>query len=124
MKAVCNEEVIAALLTHATVKEAAAAAGTTPRSIYSRMKEADFVAQYREARAELLREATFTINSYLTAAIQTIAQIMQDEETTPATRLQAAQSILQHAEKFTTRLTIEERQEREQDFDIFNFNIG
>ena len=41
-KAVSNEEIIAALLQHGTVKDAAAAAGTTPRTIYDRMNDREF----------------------------------------------------------------------------------
>ena len=41
-KAISNEEIIAALLQHGTIKEAATAIGTTPRTIYDRMKQRDF----------------------------------------------------------------------------------
>lgn len=121
-KAVSNEQIIAALLQHGTVKEAAAAAGTAPRTIYDRMTDKDFKAAYSEAKTDVLRAAVFSINSRLSAAVDVIAGIMTDEEATPATRLQAAQIILNHGLKFSDRLTKDERAnqlERDPAFDIF-----
>ena len=124
LKAVSNEEIIAALIQHGTVKEAAAAAGTTPRTIYDRMRDKDFEADYMRAKSDLIRGAVFNINNKLSDAINTIADLMQDKEVTPAVRLQAAQTILINAEKFAKRLSYDERQAtlKENPFDdIFNF---
>ena len=109
-KAISNEQIIAALLQHGTVKEAAAAAGTTSRTIYDRMNDRDFTIEYMQAKAEILRQAVCSLNSKLSAAIECIADIMQDKETPPATRLQAATAIIAHAEKFTQRLQKEDAQ--------------
>ena len=45
-----DEQIIAALLQHGTIKEAAAAAGVTPRTIYNRMNDRAFRAQYEAAK--------------------------------------------------------------------------
>ena len=69
-KAVSNEEIIAALLQHGTVREAAEAAGTTPRTIYDRMSnDREFRGQYAEAKNSLVRKAVFSINEKLGDAI-------------------------------------------------------
>jgi ribosomal protein L16 Arg81 hydroxylase len=123
-KAVSNEQIIAALISCGTVKEAAAAAGTTPRTIYDRMRDKDFEADYMRAKSDLIRGAVFNINNKLSDAINTIADLMQDKEVAPAVRLQAAQTILINAEKFAKRLSYDERQAtlKENPFDdIFNF---
>ena len=109
-KKVCNEAIISALLQHGTVKDAATAAGTTPRTVYDRMRDADFQADYMRAKSDIIRGAVFSINAKLSEAIQCIADIMQDKDVNPATRLQAAQTILQTADKFAKRLQSEERQ--------------
>ena len=109
-KSVCNEKIIAALLQHGTVRDAAAAAGTTPRTVYDRMRDKDFQADYMRAKSDIIRGAVFSINEKLSLAIETIADIMQDKDTNPATRLQAAQTILQTADKFAKRLQYEEHQ--------------
>ena len=103
-KAISNEEIIAALLQHGTVKDAAQAAGTSPRTIYDRMQEREFRAAYMEAKNDIIRKAVFSINGKLAAAIDEIADIMSDKDTNPAIRLQAAQTIISNAAKFAERL--------------------
>lgn len=112
--ATSNEAIIAALLQHGTIKEAAAAAGTTPRTIYDRMKEKDFRAEYAQAKNDIIRSAVFSINGKLAAAIEAVAEIMTDKEVNPATRLQAAQTILNNASKFAERLTKDETAARQE----------
>lgn len=116
-----DERIIAALLQHGTIKEAAAAADTTPRSIYNRMKNGEFRAQYEAAKNDILRTAYITINGKLTAAIEAVAEIMQNPENNPAVRLQAAQTIITNAAKFSERLHADEyqaRQEGKSPFDL------
>ena len=107
-KAISDEEIIAALLQSATLKEAAALAGISPRSLYNRMNREDFIAAYQRAKAEHLRAALLSLNGKVEEAIATIAGIMQDEKTNPATRLQAAQTILNHAGRISKQLSQEE----------------
>ena len=85
-KAISNEEIIAALLQHGTIKDAAAAAGTTPRTIYDRMNDREFRAEYMEAKNDIIRKAIFTINEKLSAAIDAVAEIMTDKDNNPAVR--------------------------------------
>lgn len=113
-KAISNEEIIAALLQNGTIKEAARAAGTTPRTIYDRMKDREFRAEYMEAKNDIVRKAIFTINEKLGAAVDTVAEIMADKEINPAIRLQAAQTIMNNAGKFAERLAREEYSSREE----------
>lgn len=108
-----NEEIIAALLQHGTVKDAAAAIGISPRALYDRMKQRDFRAEYADARTEITRAAVSAINDKLSAAIDTIAEVMTDKESPAGTRLQAAKLILENAGKFTERLDSEEAQAKE-----------
>ena len=123
-KAISNEEIIAALLQHGTIKDAAAAAGTTPRTIYDRMNDREFRAEYMEAKNDIIRKAVFTINEKLSAAIDTVADIMTDKDNNPAIRLQAAQTILNNAGKFAERLTHDEYQSRNEGKSPFDFDFG
>ena len=107
-KAISDEEIIAALLQSATLKEAAELAGISPRSLYDRMNRENFIAAYQRAKAEHLRAALLSLNGKVEEAIATIAGIMQDEKTNPATRLQAAQTILNHAGRISKQLSQEE----------------
>lgn len=122
-KAISNEEIIAALLQHGTIKDAAAAAGTTPRTIYDRMNDREFRAEYMEAKNDIIRKAVFTINEKLSAAIDAVAEIMTDKDNNPAVRLQAAQTILNNAGKFAERLTHDEYQSRNEGKAPFDFDF-
>lgn len=93
MGVVSNEEIIAALLLHGTVKEAAGAVGMAPRTLYDRMNGKEFRAQYMEAKAGIMRQAATTMGAQLSTATATIVDIMQDKGNNAAVRLQAAQTL-------------------------------
>lgn len=107
-KAVSDEQIIAALLNSGTIKAAAAAAGVSERTLYDRMADGGFQALYKAAKADLIRAAVISLNSKVQAAIDTIAEVMQNEKNNPATRLQAAQTILNNAGKFAQQLQTDE----------------
>ena len=107
-KKASDEQIIAALLSNGTIKASAAAVGISERAIYDRMNSGDFQALYKAAKADLIRAAVFNINNQLQAAIDTVVEVMQNGENNPAIRLQAAQTILNNAGKFTQRLQADE----------------
>jgi len=107
-KAVSDEQIIAALLNSGTIKAAAAAAGVSERTVYDRMANGEFQALYKAAKADLIRAAVLSLNGKVQAAIDTIADVMNNEQNNPATRLQAAQTILSSAGKFAQRLQADE----------------
>lgn len=107
-QAVSDEQLIAALLNSRTLKTAAAAAGISERALYDRMNKGEFQSLYKAAKADLIRAAVFDMNNKLQEAIDTVAEIMTDQDNNPAIRLQAAQTILNNAAKFSQRLQAEE----------------
>ena len=111
-----NEKIIAALLTHGTIKEAAKAAGVSPRTIYDRLRNMDFAAEYMEAKNDVLRKAVINISAHLSEAIDTVAEIVTNKDINPATRLQAAQTLLSYADKYTGRIEYTSRKTMTQDF--------
>ena len=110
--AVSNEKIIAALMNNSTLAQAAKAAGISSRALYDRMGDKEFRAEYKAAKAALMRQATQALNDRISEAVNTIAEIMQDTTANPAIRLQAAQTILSQATKFSERLdTVDEKAE-------------
>lgn len=103
-KGVENEVIIAALLQSGSMKEAAAAAGISSRTIYDRMKDNEFRAEYMTAKNDIMRKAVFSMNEKLAQAVDTIAEIMTDKDNNPAIRLQAAQTLMNNAGKYSTIL--------------------
>ena len=123
-QAVSDEQIIAAILNNRTLKAAAAAAGISERALYDRMNDGDFQALYKAAKADLIRAAVFNLNSKLQEAIDTVAEIMADPDNNAAIRLQAAQTILNNAGKFSQRLQADENGVINQiDSNRFNFNF-
>lgn len=112
-KAISNEAIIAALLQHGTVREAAQAAGTTARTIYDRMQSQEFNAEYTAAKNDVLRQALLSVNGKLGTAIDEVAAIMTDPNVNAAVRLQAAQTIINSAAKFSERLDRSEKTQRQ-----------
>lgn len=103
-KTIPNEAIISALLQHGTITAAAKALNVSQRTIYDRMKEPDFEADYSAARADILLSAVSGFNKKLSSAIDEVEKIMTDDAVNPATRLQAAQTIITNAGKFTQQL--------------------
>lgn len=121
-KSVNNEKIIAALIQHGTIKGAAEATGISSRTIYDRMtNDRDFQAEYSEAKNSLVRKAVFSITKKVSAAVEAVAEIMNDKEVNPAVRLQAAQALITNAAKFTERLNEYEANQRKVAADPFDF---
>ena len=107
-KVVTDEQIISALLNNRTMKESAQSIGLTERTVYSRMQEDDFKVLYKAVKADVIRGSVFSINQQLGAALDTVVEIMQDKNVSPAIRLQAADKIFLYADKFATRLSKDE----------------
>lgn len=99
-----DEKIIAALMTHKTVKEAARSLEISVRSIYNKLAEPEFQGLYTVVKADLLRNTVNSMNAHIEQAVNIIAEVMEDSNTNPAVRLQAAQSMLNYASKFSERL--------------------
>ena len=108
-KTVSDEVIVSALLQNGTIEKAAAAAGVSARTVYDRMREQEFKGLYSHAKADLLRSAVVNMNEKLAAAVDEIADIMQDKTVNPAVRLQAAQTLLNNAGKYNELLTAAEK---------------
>lgn len=104
-KTISDEVLVAALVEHGTIRDAAKAAGIGERAFYERMKAGAFINLYNNAKADILRGAVLNTTRQLQGAIDCIAQIMNDKTVNPATRLQAAQTIITNAGKLQARLT-------------------
>lgn len=125
-KTISDEVIISALMSNGTIKAAAAVVGVTERTIYDRMSNGEFKALYKSAKADVVRKAIFELNNQIGAAVETVVQIMNDETINPAIRLQAAQTILNNANKFAVRLCDDENSVSEQKRDnafssVFDF---
>lgn len=107
--AVSDEEIIAALLQSGSIAQAAELTGIGQRTIYDRMGTRDFKAAYSAAKSDIVRAAVLTLNRSLSAAVEVVTGIMNDENNPAGTRLQAAKMIIENAAKFSDRLAAEDK---------------
>ena len=110
LPAVSDEQIIAATLQTGSTKDAAEALGITPKTIYTRRTTDAFKALWYAAKADILRGATLNLNRTVAKAVDTIAEIMNDQTANPAVRLQAAGMILKNASVLQRSLTGLEQQ--------------
>lgn len=101
-----DEQLIAALLAHTTVRDACKALGIGETQAYARLRDPAFKAKYERARRELLEQSTSALQGRISAAIDTMGDIMADPETPAQTRLNAATAIIGNALKLNEQTDV------------------
>jgi len=94
-----KEQAIIALLTQRSVEDAARAAGIAPNTLLRWMKEPGFADAYREARYAAFSQAISRLHQASGAAVTTLVRVMVDPATSAATKVRAADCILNRAGK-------------------------
>jgi hypothetical protein len=104
-----KEQAIAALLTHRTTEEAAAAVGIGITTLFRWMNEPQFRSAYLKARRESVSQAIARMQQATGAAGVTILKLMMDPSVPPAVKLRAAESVFSLAIKGIETEDIEAR---------------
>ena len=92
------------------MENAAHASGVGVRTLYRWIKDdPDFEAAYRAAKREAYGQSIARLHHLSSAAVSTLGKVMLDPKTPPATRVRAADSILNHTTKAIEVEGIEER---------------
>ena len=111
-----KQRVITALMTAPTVRDAADQAGVSEATVYRWMREDDFHGAYKAALDAATKQAATHLQSMLTAAAQTLHEIMLDTAAAPSARVSAARAVWEIAyrareiDDFSERLRkVEER---------------
>jgi transposase-like protein len=94
-----KEDAVAALLTNRTIEEAAKSLGIATKTLLRWMKEPEFDSAYRGAKRAAFAQSIARLHHLSSAAVSTLGKIMLDSTTPPATRVRAADSILDHTTK-------------------------
>jgi hypothetical protein len=90
-----QERALAALLSEASIKNAAAVAKVSERTLCYWLKQPDFAREYRIARAQLVEHAITVLQRVTSLAVVTLHRNMSCGK--PATEVLAASKILEHA---------------------------
>ena len=104
-----DEQILAALLSCGTVAEAEKISGVSRATIYNRLADEAFKAEYDRRRFMALDEACNALKATLTEAVDTIRQIIKDEENPSQIRLNACGLVLQNCLKYVQQVEIVSR---------------
>ena len=101
-----QEQALAALMTHGTRREAAAAVGITDRTMRGYFKDHEFRALYRERCFEIIEEAALGSKRLLRKSLAVFEEIMDDPEEKNSVRLQAADRAAEYAMRLSAQADI------------------
>jgi transposase-like protein len=110
-----KERAIIALLSQRSVEEAARVIGVSTRTLYRWMKQLDFSAAYLDARKSVYFQSMSRLHQMANPAVTTLGRALVDPSTPMATKVRAADKILEHGanaielEDIYTRLVKVER---------------
>lgn len=86
---------LSALLTSKSLKEAAAQAKISSRTLRSYLKDAEFRCEYGEVMAQLVADAAAQARHGMGEAVGVLRSIMADADAPPSARVSAARTMLE-----------------------------
>ena len=92
-----QEQLIVALLEHPTLEKAAAAVGVSDVTLWRSLRKPEFAEAYRKARREAFSQSVARLQHASNAAVGTLLRVMTDREAPAASRVRAADVVLQTA---------------------------
>ena len=104
-----RERLILALLQQPSMEKAAASIGISTVTAWRISKTREFKDDCRKALRETFSQSVARLQQASGAAVSTLLKVMVDQATPPATRVRAADSVLDHAAKSIELEDIEAR---------------
>jgi len=92
-----QEKAVLALVQEPTIRDAAKAVRVNEVTLYRWLRAPDFQASYRQARRDIMSQAIARLKSCCSTAVQTLQDVMEDEEATAASRVASARAVLELA---------------------------
>jgi hypothetical protein len=109
-----QDQMIVALLEHSTQEKAAAALGISTVTLWRAMQKPEFAEAYRQGRRKAFSQSVARLQQASNAAVGTLLRVMTDQEAPAASRVRAADVVLQTALR---GMQIEEIEARVSEFD-------
>jgi DNA-binding Lrp family transcriptional regulator len=106
---ITDEQIIASLLSCGSNRDAAASLGITEKALYERMKKPEFQSKLTDAKTAILENATNAAESRLSAAVNTIYEIMVNPENGAQVRLNSADALIRNAVKMIQLVDVSKR---------------
>lgn len=109
MKKVSNETILAALISCGSIRRAAAVANCSEATIRQRLKNEAFAEKYADAKQTILTEACDALSARLTLAVDTLCEIIENNETANTVKVSAADALLRHGLRYVEAVNIVKR---------------
>lgn len=100
---------VAAMLQSQTIKEAARRIGITDAAAYRLSRDPECKAMLEQAKNASIEAATQSLQGSLSLAVDALREVVANTSTAPATRVYAAQMLLQHGLAYTKAAEVEQR---------------
>lgn len=94
-----KEEAIVALMTQRNIEEASKVVGVSPNTLLNWMKQPEFQIAYREARRTAFSQSIARLQQASAAAVTTLLKVMVDTGSPAASKVRAADCVLNHTYK-------------------------
>ena len=91
---VTDNQLISALLSCPTIKQASESVGLSEQSVYSRLRKPDFRAQLQNARDNQFQVISSKLEDANFKALDTIIDILDDKEVSAGVKVRASQTLL------------------------------
>ena len=104
-----QDQAIAALLTCASILDAARQSGVAEVTLYRWLKQEGFQAAYTDARRAVVQQAIVQVQQATGEAVETLRAIMQDVNAPASARVSAARTVLETAIKVVELEDVEQR---------------
>jgi hypothetical protein len=104
-----REQLIVALLQQPNLEKAAVSIGISTVTAWRICKTREFKEEYRDARWEAFSQSLARLQQASGAAVSALLKVMVDTTTPPASRVRAADRVLDHAAKGVALEHIEAR---------------
>ncbi len=111
IKSIEDLDIVNALMEYKTVKKASEALNISESTINKRKKDPCFKALFDEVLKKQYRATTEALESNIVKAVDTINEIMTDRNVSPQIRLNACETMLRNALKYSERTDVLERLE-------------
>ena len=90
-----QERIIMALLEHPTLERAAAALDMSKATLWRSMQRPEFATAFRKARRDAFSQSLARLQHAANVAVNTLLRVMTDREAPAASRVRAADVVLQ-----------------------------
>ena len=100
MAKIDDEKILAALIACGSVRAAAKSASVSEGTIRNRLSDPDFRERYETAKTAILQESCDALTARLTLAVDSLSDVIEDDNSPVTAKISASDSILRHGLKY------------------------